>query len=268
MISIITPVYNGEEHIEACLQNVIDQQCEDIEHLILDGRSSDQTAGIVKKYAEEYAHIRWFSEKDSGQSQAMNNGLEQAEGTIIGILNVDDYYEPGVLNRVKQLFHDKPDPCLLVGNCLIHNAEGETRCSKPAKMNLVNLLAGKVLAVNPSSYFYHKSLHDEMGLYDPQEHQVMDVDFLIRAVQYAHVEYVDEVWGNFSLRSGTKTYEAMQRGELRHQLNRLRDMHLRRVKLHQRLHVAFTVMMGRLKKQTRRQLRAAKRTLAVVASTR
>ncbi|MGC1247930.1 MAG: glycosyltransferase, partial [Spirulinaceae cyanobacterium] len=107
-ISVITPVYNGAKYIEACLQVVIAQNCSQIEHIIIDGNSQDCTVDIVQKYAEKYSHIRFISAPDQRQSDAMNKGVSLAKGNIIAILNVDDYYEANVLNRVLELFTDLP----------------------------------------------------------------------------------------------------------------------------------------------------------------
>ena len=123
MISIITPVYNGEKFIESCIKVVIDQNCPDVEHIIMDGGSKDRTIDIIKQYAEKYPHIRWISEKDKGQSDAMNKGIAMAKGEIVGILNVDDFYEANVLNRVIENFKSLPEPSLLVGNCNILDGE-------------------------------------------------------------------------------------------------------------------------------------------------
>ena len=101
MISVITPVYNGESFIESCIKIVIEQNCGDVEHIIVDGGSQDGTVTIIKQYAEKYPHIRWISEADQGQSDAMNKGLDMAKGNIISFLNVDDYYEPLVLNKIQ-----------------------------------------------------------------------------------------------------------------------------------------------------------------------
>ena len=88
MLSIITPVLNGEQFIESCIKVVIDQSCPDCEHIIIDGNSKDRTVEIIKHYASKYSHIRWISENDKGQSDAMNKGIRMARGEIIGILNV------------------------------------------------------------------------------------------------------------------------------------------------------------------------------------
>lgn len=209
MISVITPVYNGKNFIAACIQNVIEQNCPDIEHIIMDGGSNDGTVEIIQSYASQYSHIHWISEKDQGQSDAMNKGIMMAKGEILGILNVDDYYEPNVLNRALELFCDLPEPSLLVGNCNNWDDDGSfIEVNKPSKLKLNELLVGMYVnphPANPSAYFYHKSLHDKIGPYDIQEHYAMDLDFIFKAVQVAHVKYVDEIWGNYRKLKDTKT---------------------------------------------------------------
>jgi len=208
MISVITPVYNGEKFIESCIKVVIDQACPGVEHIIVDGGSTDQTVDIIKHYAKQYLHIRWISEKDRGQSDAMNKGIAMAKGEILAILNVDDYYEPNALKRVSEIFRTLPEPSLLVGNCNVWNDEGElAHFNRPAKLKLTQLLSGfrSPFPMNPSAYFYHTSLHQKIGLYDIDEHYIMDLDFISRAIQIATVKYIDETLGNYRMIEGTKT---------------------------------------------------------------
>ena len=215
-LSIITPIFNGERFIESCIMNVIEQKCLDMEHIIVDGGSTDGTVDIIKDYADRYGHIRWVSEKDNGQSDAMNKGILIAQGNILGFLNVDDYYEKNVLNRIVELFKTLPEPSLLVGNCYRWNDQGERyEENKPAKLGITDLMLGwniNPFPVNPSQYFYHKSLHQKIGLYNLGEHFTLDIDFLIRAVQAAHVKYNNEFWGNYRFIQGTKTFEDTQQG--------------------------------------------------------
>lgn len=211
MISIITPVFNGERFIEGCIRNVIDQNCPEVEHVIVDGGSGDKTVEIIKKYAEKYPHIRWISEKDNGQSDAMNKGINLAQGEIISYLNVDDFYESGVINKIFKIFKTLPEPSFLVGNCKVLDNNGQIiYINKPAKLTLPDLLAGYPYPANPSAYFYHRSLHDIIGLYDVDDHYAMDLDFILRAVQVANIIYSDENWGNFRFIEGTKTYNDNQ----------------------------------------------------------
>lgn len=213
-ISIITPVYNGKRFMEFCIKNVIDQNCQDVEHIIVDGGSTDGTVEIIKSYADRYKHVRWVSEKDRGQSDAMNKGVAMSKGEILGFLNADDYYEPNVLCRIAEIFKTLPEPSLLVGNCYLWNDKGEMfEVNKPAKLHITDLMLGwnvNPYPVNPSQYFYHKSLHQKIGPYSIQEHFTLDIDFLLRAVQAAHVTYKDEFWGNFRFIEGTKTFQDVQ----------------------------------------------------------
>ena len=103
-LSIITPVFNGIRFIESCIINVIEQNCRGLEHIIIDGGSSDGTVDVIRAYAKRYGHIKWISEKDKGQSDAMNKGIRMAQGDILGFLNVDDFYEPNVLCRIIEYF--------------------------------------------------------------------------------------------------------------------------------------------------------------------
>jgi glycosyltransferase involved in cell wall biosynthesis len=214
MLSVITPVYNGERYIEPCIKVVIDQRCSDMEHIIIDGQSTDRTVEVIREYAQRYSHIRWISETDLGQSDAMNKGIAMARGEIISFLNVDDYYEPNVLNRVLELFRDLLEPSLLVGNCKIWRDEEKLLyVNKPTKLNIESFLScASPFPLNPSAYFYHKSLHQKIGLYKVEEHYMMDIDFLCNAVQVANVKYVDEIWGNHRQFEGTKTFSLMKSG--------------------------------------------------------
>ncbi|MEH1892371.1 MAG: glycosyltransferase family 2 protein [Nostoc sp.] len=223
MISIITPVYNGERFIESCLQVVIDQNCLEVEHIIVDGGSSDKTVDIIKDKANQYPHIRWISEKDRGQSDAMNKGVAMAQGQIIGILNVDDFYEINILNRICEIFQNLPEPSFIVGNCKVLNHKAKLiYINKPNRLRTIDLLLERrrnddgiidaSFPVNPSAYFYHKSLHQQIGLYKVEDHYVMDLDFLLKAVSSSHVKYFNETWGNYRYYPGTKTFDDSAKG--------------------------------------------------------
>ena len=104
-LSIITPVFNNFSFIEKCIQNVIEQEVEGIEHLIMDGASSDGTLEVIKQFAEKFPHIKFISEKDKGQSDAMNKGITLAKGEYITFLNVDDFFSENSLNEVLKVIN-------------------------------------------------------------------------------------------------------------------------------------------------------------------
>ncbi len=242
MISVITPAYNGARFIGTCLQVVIDQACPQVEHIVVDGGSTDGTVDVIRRYAQRYPHIRWVSEPDQGQSDAMNKGIAMARGEILGFLNVDDFYEPGVLNRVLVLFETLPEPALLVGNCNVW-VDGDKlfEVHKPKKLKITDLLLGprvNPFPLNPSAYFYHASLHQKIGPYKVGEHYAMDLDFLLRAVQAATIKYVDETWGNYQRLQGTKTFEEIRSGQNMPRVEAMLKAYRERLPVLQRWYVA------------------------------
>lgn len=218
-LSIITPVYNGIRFIEFCLNNVIAQECTSLEHIIVDGGSTDGTVEIIKKYAKKFPHIRWITEKDKGQSDAMNKGVAMAVGNIISFLNVDDYYEPGTLNFILNEFKVLPEPTLMVGNCNVWDDDGKLLyISRPYKISLKNMLLGRyrdAFPNNPSAYFYHKSLHNCIGLYEIDEHYGMDLHFIFKSLKQNCVLYVDKTLGNYRFLENTKTFDDVKNGNNR-----------------------------------------------------
>jgi len=211
LLSIITPVFNCRDFISSCIENVASQVVPGTEHIIIDGASTDGTTQIIENAAKKYSHIKWISEPDGGQSTAMNKGVELAQGKILGFLNADDYYQQGALVQICNLFESLPEPSLVVGNCNVWRDDGSLWfVSRPEKINLKNLLLCRFMdafPMNSSAYFYHKSLHERIGLYEVDEHYAMDIHFILRSVQVSSITYIDQVLGNYRYLQGTKTYE-------------------------------------------------------------
>jgi glycosyltransferase involved in cell wall biosynthesis len=117
MISVITPSYNQGKYIERTLLSVLSQKGADFEYIVMDGGSSDETPDILKKYKEKYQDkLQWISERDTGQANAVNKGIAGSTGDILGWLNSDDIYYPGVLQRVSAFFDAHPGVDIVYGN--------------------------------------------------------------------------------------------------------------------------------------------------------
>jgi glycosyltransferase involved in cell wall biosynthesis len=235
--------------MESCLRNVIEQRCAEAEHIIVDGSSTDGTADVIQRYAGEYRHIRWISEPDQGQSDAMNKGLAAAAGGVIGFLNVDDYYEPGALSEALSMFSRLPEPSLLVGNCNIWDDAGKLlSVSRPAQISLLNLLKGRyedAFPMNPAAYFYHRSLHEIIGPYPVGEHFGMDVDFIFRAVQKANVKYVNRTWGNYRYLESTKTFADVKSGMNSVRVSQIADHYRKQQPLYFRTYLSASGLLSR-----------------------
>lgn len=105
-VTLITATYNSQKHLEDCILSVISQRYHDIEHIIIDGKSKDNTIAIIKKYEKHIA--RWVSETDRGMYDAINKGMEMATGDIIGILNSDDMLaSEDVIDVIVETFKEK-----------------------------------------------------------------------------------------------------------------------------------------------------------------
>lgn len=136
LISVVTPSYNQEEFIEDTIVSVKNQDYPSIEHIVIDGGSTDNTIKILERYENKY-NLKWISESDSGQSNAINKGLEIAKGNIVGWLNSDDvYFDKNVLSRVANYFNEC-DSHIIYGDIVwinqeskVYNVRSRPSCAK------------------------------------------------------------------------------------------------------------------------------------------
>jgi glycosyltransferase involved in cell wall biosynthesis len=189
----------------------------------------------------------------------MNKGIAMARGDILGILNVDDYYEPNTLKRVQEIFESLPEPSMVVGNCNVwDDSQNLLFVNKPSRLRISDLLLGWSFhphPVNPSAYFYHASIHKILGPYDENDHYSMDLDFLFRAVRSCNVVYVDETWGNYRLIKGTKTFEDKKIGNTEQRRKDLRVKYLMQLPIIQRYRILFMYKFLTAKKRIKNRLR-------------
>jgi glycosyltransferase involved in cell wall biosynthesis len=187
LVSIITIVYNGERYIENAIRSVMHQTYRPIEYIVIDGGSTDGTLAVIKQYESFITH--WISEKDAGISDAFNKGLKLATGEIIGILNADDWYEPGAVEKAVSKMVD----CEVV--------YGDLRLWKDGKTDFV--LRGdhgfleKEMTINHPTVFVRKTCYDRFGLFDTAYRCAMDYDLLLRfKVNQCRFAYVPDVLTN------------------------------------------------------------------------
>jgi glycosyltransferase involved in cell wall biosynthesis len=178
-ITVVTPSYNQGQFIEQTILSVIGQNYPNLEYIIMDGGSSDNTVEIIKKYEKHISY--WVSAKDNGQAEAINRGFARSTGSILAWLNSDDYYLPNTLFTVaKQLPTDKPS--ILIGNC-IHTVDGTNKIfgSRVDKKHQSTNLLLEDYVIQPSS-FWNKLTWEEVGTLDEKLHYVFDWDWFIRAL--------------------------------------------------------------------------------------
>lgn len=175
-ISVITPSFNQGRFLEATILSVINQDYPNLEYILIDGGSTDNSLDIIKKYENKITY--WISEKDSGQSHAVNKGLRVASGDILCWINSDDCLKPGTLNFVSQQFTSCAEPSWLVGSCEITDDAGKpTSCRIVHDVSISNFIRWHINWFPQQSTFWTRGMLDLVGFLDESLHYVMDYEF-------------------------------------------------------------------------------------------
>lgn len=213
-ISIVTPSYNQGKFIEETILSIIDQRNVDLEYFVIDGGSTDNSVNIIKKYADRINY--WVSEKDNGQSEAINKGWSQVSGDIIAYLNSDDCYTSGALKLVEDFFIKNPDVDIVVGKTIfIDENSQETQGFEFMDVSEVNdsVILDTCNIPQPST-FLRKRVVDKIGMFDIQLHYVFDYDYWVRAyLADFKFLFVKDVLSKFRLHNQSKTMTDYKKGK-------------------------------------------------------
>jgi len=205
-ISIVTPSFNQGAYIEETIRSVLLQNYPNLEYIIIDGGSTDNTIEIIKRY--EPWIFYWVSEPDNGQSDAMNKGLKQASGKYMTFINADDIFNNNSFFTSVKILEETHFPSIVVGNIEMANINLETYgICKPCSsfVELIQLQRFK-MPKNPVGYFYSKKIHDVIGDFDINEKYAMDYDFLLKAFRICNVVRIHKNLGKFRLDINSLTY--------------------------------------------------------------
>jgi glycosyltransferase involved in cell wall biosynthesis len=194
-ISIITPTYNSAKTLARTIESVIAQAYSDLEYIIIDGLSSDNTKDIVLNYQNKI-NIKFISEKDNGIYDAMNKGVKLATGDIIGILNSDDFYDnSGVLNNVNKTFEDKKNDAVY-GDIKYFSEETDkvSRYWKAGGYKESKLNSGWVIP-HPA-LFVRKAVYNKYGLFNTDLRLAADYEFILRLLKIykINIKYLPETF--------------------------------------------------------------------------
>ena len=205
-ISIITPSYNQGQYIEETINSILNQNYPNIQFIIIDGGSTDNTIKIIEKYSKHITY--WESYKDNGQSDAINKGLRQATGEIINWLNSDDLLTENSLFNIANEFR-RHNPDILCGYCdyfssnpLFNPFRHRTVLCKDTELTL---LRGEI---NQPSMFYKASIFKELGGVNTDLNCVMDLDIFYRyLLRYGQqkIKLSDKLFSKFRMHNTSKT---------------------------------------------------------------
>jgi len=210
LVSIITPSYNQAAYLEQTMRSVLGQEYLDIEYIVIDGGSTDGSVEIIRNYEDQLAY--WVSEKDRGQTDAINKGFLAAKGEILAWLNSDDTYNPGAVKAAVDYLQENPQVGVVYSDLNLISESGKVVGKFPAaQTDLTRLRRGYVHIPQPAAFF-RAELWRKVGPLDPSFFFAMDYDLWIRLAQVSHLQYLPgRTWANFRLHAGAKTVDADER---------------------------------------------------------
>lgn len=208
LVSVITPSFNQAQFIKETIESVLNQNYPNIEHIIIDGGSTDGTLDILKRYSLQAANFRFVSEKDRGQSHAINKGLNMAKGEIIGWLNSDDTYLPGAIEKAVHSFNEQDSRALVYGKANFTNERNQPTDPYPVEPFMIENLFKACIICQPAA-FIKKKVFKDVGGVDEKLHFCMDYDLWMRIAKKYPIGYIDEILANSRLHPDAKTVKVM-----------------------------------------------------------
>jgi glycosyltransferase involved in cell wall biosynthesis len=208
-ISIVTPSFNQGEFIEETIQSVLAQKYPNIEYIIIDGGSNDKSVEIIKKYQQHLTY--WVSEKDKGQANAINKGLQMCTGEIFNWLNSDDYLEPAALHKISAAFAD--EQVQMVAGNVRNFSTTEEEIIPNQHLSAKGLMCWEpgVKFVQPGVWL-RRALIGQSGGIDEQFHYAFDWDLYIRYLYcFPQVKELDDLLVHFRLHEHSKTQSLSNR---------------------------------------------------------
>ena len=205
-ISIVMPSYNQGIYIDSAIKSILNQKYPDLELIIIDNLSIDNTNTVLKKYDEKLTIIR---EKDRGQTNAINKGFRVAKGEILAYLNSDDLYAQNTLKIVSDYFEKHTKAKIVYGKGGFIDKKGKfIGYYKTQFPTLDNLF--KECVISQPTVFMRKEVYEQIGPFDENLKYAMDYDYWIRVAKKFKFNFIDSVLASTRLHSESKTSQKAQ----------------------------------------------------------
>lgn len=208
-ISVITPSFNQAQFLETTMLSVLAQDYPDLEYIVVDGGSTDGSADIIQKYASRLAW--WVSERDQGQTDAINKGFARAQGEVLAWLNSDDTFQPGAVAEAAGYLMQHPDVGMVYGDANFIDDKGNIIGRFNAAQTDYHRLREGYVHIPQQAAFFRASLWKKVGPLDPSFFFAMDYDLWVRLAKEAPIRYSPQLWANFRLHRAGKTHMADDR---------------------------------------------------------
>ena len=203
-ISVVTPSFNQAKFIERTILSVLEQDAPPAEYVVFDGGSTDDTVTILKKYEDR---LRWVSEKDTGQTQAVNKGIKATSGDVIGWINSDDIYYPGTFKTVLECFEKYPDVNVIYGNA--NHIDENDNTLEPYYTEKWNYERLKdICFLCQPAVFFRRDVIEKVGLLDETLQYCMDYEYWLRAGAELKFHYLTQTLAGSRMYNGNKTLGA------------------------------------------------------------
>lgn len=202
-IALITPSCNTGRYVADAINSVLAQEYPNVDYLVMDGGSTDQTLDVLRSFGNR---VRWVSQRDEGQSDAIRRGFEQTSGEVLGWLNADDLLAPGALRRISEVFSQDPDIALVYGDASYVDAAGVEigPCVNVEPFNAKRLFHYSDFIVQPAAFF-RRSAYEAVGGLDPKLHYGMDYDLWLKLARAHKVVYLPEQLARYRWLTDNKT---------------------------------------------------------------
>ena len=202
-VSIITPSYNQGEYLEETILSVLTQTYDNIEYIVIDGGSTDNSVDIIRKYVDRITY--WCSEKDNGQAAAINKGLKRATGDLVCWINSDDVLFPNFVEKFVNHFVAHPNVDFLYGDVAQGADMQHATIRRGEVIDYPTMLRTLRVPMPQQATMWRKSVMDKIGYLDPQWHVLLDREYFMRIAQHCVIEYLPGVVAFFRNHENAKS---------------------------------------------------------------
>lgn len=202
LVSIVTPSYNQGRFIKKTIDSVLSQDYSNIEYIIMDGVSTDETIDILKSYDNRF---KWISQKDNGQTDAINRGLMIGKGEIVTWLNSDDTYEAGAISRIVKFFNENPEAKFVHGNGNYIDVNDKFIERYPSEKCSFERFHRSCPVCQPAA-FWKKEIMNDIGYLNEKWNYGMDYDYWIRISRKYELYFIEDYLANTRVHPDAKTF--------------------------------------------------------------